>query len=165
MKTVITALLLCLGVVASHAQIANFKHVVVIVQENRTPDNLFQGLCTPPFGSPDSCRKSPAADEKKYNIQTSNWQDKSHTIHPRSVPLANNYDLGHTHADFEAMCEETAGVCQMGGAAGVTCGPAAHCPKNPQFRFVDNSTGILNPYLQLATEYGWANYMFQTNQG
>jgi hypothetical protein len=30
---------------------------------------------------------------------------------------------------------------------------------------VDNSTGILNPYLQLATQYGWANYMFQTNQG
>src|SRR5262249_33108183 len=27
-----------------------FKHVVVIFQENRTPDNLFQGLCHPPFG-------------------------------------------------------------------------------------------------------------------
>src|SRR5215469_14897664 len=26
------------------------KHVVVIFQENRTPDNLFQGLCHPPFG-------------------------------------------------------------------------------------------------------------------
>ena len=33
--------------VPAHAQIANFTHVVVIVQENRTPDNLFQGLCVP----------------------------------------------------------------------------------------------------------------------
>jgi len=30
---------------------------------------------------------------------------------------------------------------------------------------VDNSAGIVNPYLDLATQYGWANYMFQTNQG
>ena len=30
---------------------------------------------------------------------------------------------------------------------------------------MDNSAGILNPYLQLAIQYGWANYMFQTNQG
>jgi len=31
-----------------HAQITTFKNVVVIFQENRTPDNLFQGLCTTP---------------------------------------------------------------------------------------------------------------------
>jgi len=35
----------------------------------------------------------------------------------------------------------------------------------PQYRYVGNSFGILNPYLELATQYGWANYMFQTNQG
>ena len=23
----------------------SFQHVIVVVQENRTPDNLFQGLC------------------------------------------------------------------------------------------------------------------------
>jgi phospholipase C len=33
------------------------------------------------------------------------------------------------------------------------------------FSYVDNSTGILNPYMRLAESYGWANYMFQTNQG
>ena len=31
-------------------QIPNFRHIVVMVQENRTPDNLFQGLCLPPYG-------------------------------------------------------------------------------------------------------------------
>jgi phospholipase C len=40
-----------------------------------------------------------------------------------------------------------------------------HLPEQPQFRYVDHSSGILNPYLDLATQYGWANYMFQTNQG
>ena len=51
----------------------------------------------------------------------------------------------------------------MDGAARVAC--TGTCPAKPQFRYVDNSTGILNPYLDIATQYGFANYMFQTNQG
>ena len=61
------------------------------------------------------------------------------------------------------MPNSTTGVCQMDGASGISC--SGTCPARPQFRYVDNSTGILNPYLELATQYGWANYMFQTNQG
>jgi phospholipase C len=30
---------------------------------------------------------------------------------------------------------------------------------------VDNSKNIVTPYITMATQYGWANYMFQTNQG
>jgi phospholipase C len=39
---------------AAHAQYGTtpIKHVVVIFQENRTPDNLFQGLCTANGGAP-----------------------------------------------------------------------------------------------------------------
>ena len=56
----------------------------------------------------------------------------------------------------------------MDGAGDVSC--AGTCPSQPQFRFVENRFsdgrhGILDPYLTLATQYGWANYMFQTNQG
>src|SRR5207237_8984455 len=43
------------------------------------------------------------------------------------------------------------------------------CPSPPQFRFLAKPNAgnhrILDPYLTLATQYGWANYMFQTNQG
>jgi phospholipase C len=81
------------------------------------------------------------------------------------VPLANSYDLSHAHSAFLEMCDinSATGVCRMDGAARIACGPK--CSPDSQFRFVDNSTGILNPYLELATQYGWANYMFQTNQG
>jgi phospholipase C len=51
-----------------------FKHVVVIFQENRTPDNLFQGLCQPPFGHSHSCSTTPT--ERQYNISTTGWLDK-----------------------------------------------------------------------------------------
>src|SRR5262245_51563593 len=90
----------------AHAQISNFQHVVVIFQENRTPDNLFQGLCAAPFGSSSSCSTTPAASQ--YNIQTSNWQDKTSpggVIQPLTIPLANKYDLSHQHSAFTAQCD------------------------------------------------------------
>ena len=36
-----TSLLLLFWTLLAHAQISRFQHVIVIVQENRTPDNLF----------------------------------------------------------------------------------------------------------------------------
>src|SRR5215471_7048967 len=161
-------LVICFGAVAAQAQISNFKHVVVIVQENRTPDNLFQGLCSPPFGTAASCSTTPTTSQ--YNIQTSNWLDNTTptgVIQPKGVMLANAYDLSHAHSAFTKMCDSTGGAgfpaCQMDGAAGIQC--FGTCPSQPQFRFVTNTNNILNPYLALATQYGWANYMFQTNQG
>lgn len=167
MKQFIKVLLLTLfTMTVAHGQIQQFEHIIVIVQENRTPDNLFQGLCRPPFGNGHRCSTTP--DPSQYDIKTTNWLDKNFPggmVHPRPVALANTYDLGHSHASFVSMCDRTGAECQMDGAAGITCGPVANCPLRPQFRFVSNRDGILNPYLQLATQYGWANYMFQTNQG
>src|SRR5260370_9586167 len=55
----------------------------------------------------------------------------------------------------------------MDGAGDVSC--LGTCLTQPQVRLVQNSSGgrrgILDPYLTLATQYGWANYMFQNNQG
>jgi phospholipase C len=152
--------------VAAGSRVSPFKHVVVIFQENRTPDNLFQGLCVPPYGTAASCSAKPGPGQ--YDIQTGNWLDNKSSggvIQPGLVALANKYDLSHAHSAFRAMCDAdpTTGVCKMDGAAGVVC--SGTCLTTPQFRYVDNSTGILNPYLDLATQYGWGNFMFQTNQG
>jgi phospholipase C len=154
------------GACAAFAQIANFQHIVVIVQENRTPDNLFQGLCAPPYGSKSVCSTSPTSSQ--YNIQTGNWLDKGSTTgvtQPSTVKLAAKYDLSHAHSAFTVMCDAdaTTGACKMDGAGSIPC--TGSCPAKPQFRYVSYSGGTLNPYLDLATQYGWANYMFQTNQG
>jgi len=157
--------------VALNAQIPSFQHIVVIVQENRTPDNLFQGLCSPPYGTAGSCGETPnnpaATAIPKYDIQTMNWLDKTSptgVTQPSPVALANKYDLSHAHTAFVQMCDaNSAGACQMDGAAKIAC--SGSCSPRAQFRYVDNSKGLLNPYLDLATQYGWANMMFQTNQG
>lgn len=162
---VLFALVLLWSLGAS-SQISHFQHVVVVFQENRTPDNLFQGLCSAPFGANSSCN-AVSPTNLQYNIQTSNWLDRESSTsvtQPTPVPLANAYDLGHGHPAFVAECDKNlSGECQMDGAADVPCW--GNCPPNPQFGFVDNSTGTIDPYLSLATQYGWANYMFQTNQG
>jgi phospholipase C len=175
MKLIVSFFLLLLSAPClALAQITAFQHIVIIVQENRTPDNLFQGLCTPPFGAAASCSASPQTGQ--YNIQTDNWLNENSptgVTHPQALPLVSDYDLDHTHRGFLKMCDKDGtGACTMAGAANVGCvvspglpPPHPPCPPNPQFKFVDNSSGILNPYLELATRYGWANYMFQTNQG
>jgi phospholipase C len=162
--------LLQITILGAHAQapVQNpFKHIVIVFQENRTPDNLFQGLCVPPFGSTNSCSTSPNA--KQYDISTSNWLNKkspSGFTQPTAVQLGVNYDMFHNHESFLAMCDiGPTGACKMDGAAGIVCAGNPTCPPTPQFGYVDNSTGTVNPYLELATQYGWANYMFQTNQG
>lgn len=156
---------ICLGCLLADAQISSFQHIVVIVQENRTPDNLFQGLCSPPFGKSTSCSTTPTGSQ--YDIKTSSWLDKTSSTgitQPAPIALANAYDIGHTHFYFIDACDKNpAGVCRMDGAALTNC--VDSCPANPPYKYVDNSTGIVNPYLNMATKYGWANYMFQTNQG
>jgi phospholipase C len=156
------AALICLlcARVPAEAQIAQFEHVVLIIQENRTPDNLFYALC-----ASEPCSTTP--DSTEYDIQTGNWLSTSGPVQPQPVALASKYDLAHRHEDFVSLCDYNAATqsCAMDGAGGVRCSPAFHCPQAPQFRYVDNSKGILAPYLFLAEQYGWANYMFQTNQG
>jgi len=150
--------------ILAHAEAPHFQHVIVIVQENRTPDNLFQGLCMPPYGTSASCSTQPGPNQ--YNIQTSNWLDKTQhggVTQPQPVALANDYDLSHAHEAFTQMCDKGREGCKMDGAARIVC--YGDCPGKPQFRYVDNSSGVLNPYLEIATQFGWANYMFQTNQG
>jgi phospholipase C len=106
-----------LSVTLVHAQVTSFtsfKHVIVIFQENRTPDNLFQGLCQPAS----LCSTTPSG--KLYNIQTENWLDKTsltgHT-QPLTIPLANSYDLSHTHPAWVAQCDkDPSGNCKMDGA-------------------------------------------------
>src|SRR6266436_9119512 len=144
-----SSLLLLFGTLLAHSQISSFKHIIVIVQENRTPDNLFQGLCRPPFGTSESCSTTP--NPTQYNIQTSDWLDKhsaTGVTQPLPVPLGNTYDLGHSHGAFNSQCDPyLSGACRMDGAGDVAC--VGTCPSQPQFRFVENTSvgghGILDP--------------------
>jgi phospholipase C len=143
---VIAALILVQLILLTSAGAQNFQHVVIIVQENRTPDNLFQGLCSPSCGP--------------YNIQQTDWKNldaPGGTTEPHAEKLAGVSNLGHSHHDFSVQYDDgKMDGADLGSCAG-TCPPLAH------FGYVQPSD--VQPYLTMAAQYGWANYMFQTNQG
>lgn len=172
---------LCLAAIASHAQPATsipIRHIVVIVQENRTPDNLFQGLCSSTAG----CGSAP----NQYDIQSTYVDANGKTQQLQPVGLATAFDLDHSYSGPNLDNSVSGFVFEylnrgVTGSPGVPvpplCGQNAFgcsVPGNNQFMYVYNSPvkntdgskgGVLDPYNTLATRYGWANRMFQTNQG
>ena len=134
--------------------VAVIQHVVVIFQENRTPDNLFQ----------DSVLVARGADIVQ---QGKNSSGQTIALTPIDLGTAGsnpqNYDLNHAHSAFVSMYNGG----KMDGADKIGCSPAAHCPPhqhpNPQFMYVMQSD--VAPYFALAEQYTFADRMFQTNQG
>jgi phospholipase C len=124
------------------------RHVVIVIQENRSTDNLFGAFRT----------QLPGADLADSGV-TSTGQ----VVPLTPVPLGDTYDLDHTHKAFVEMYDQG----RMDGADLVECEygglPYRPCPPFPQFRYV-NAADVL-PYLEMARHYGFANRMFQTNQG
>jgi phospholipase C len=171
MKFVSKSLLFLIAVaVTALAQTPNtpIKHVIVVIQENRTPDNLFQDTNLVNAGgdivSPQTGGYCHIAGEQGHH---------NHQVALKAIPLKSCDDPDHSHAGW--MHGYNGGY--MDGACnhptGTGCAPVPYpCPfdstKNcSQYTYVENtqSDPVVQPYWDIAEKYGFANYMFQTNQG
>jgi phospholipase C len=115
------------------------QHVVIIVQENRSVDDLFQFL--------------PNANVQSYGFGS---HGNGH-IKLQSEPLAAQYDLGHSHQAW--LTEYDNG--QMNGFDRESC--KGMCPKDAAYAYVPQSD--VQPYYTLAETYAFADNMFETDQG
>jgi phospholipase C len=153
------------------------KNIVVIVQENRTPDNLFHYLtpaCPLPANASglNACTPAPVT-HGCYNISScgvSNQTGAPVAVPLTPAPLYGSATPGHTHWNFEEMCDPDPATlqCRNDGAWQLTAptGGSYAYVANTAVTNSDGSQGhLLDPYLALAENYGWANYMYQTNQG
>src|SRR5580704_9394684 len=121
---------------------SQIQHIVIVFQENRTPDNLFQDAVLIAHGA---------------DIASSGVNSHGQTIPLSSIDLGTtgsnpqNYDLDHSHRAFVSMYDDG----KMDGADLIACTPAANCPPNappnPQFRYVKPSD--VQPYFTLAEQY------------
>jgi len=156
----LVSLLVMSSFLLAQTEISRFQHVIVVVQENRTPDNLFQGLCLPPYGKATECGKAAS----QFDIQGYGFDRTGNRVPLAPVPLGNAYDPVHVHSAFEAMCNPNSVThypCTQNTRL-TTLG----CPTKCSFQYVDpNATPTIYPYLYMAQNFGWANRMFQTNQG
>jgi phospholipase C len=126
--------------VSSPTGIPQIKHVIIMMQENRTTDNLFHGL--------------QGADTADYG-----YNSKGEKIPLTPIKLANNYTLDHYHPDFIRMYDNG----KMDGADLIPGDCGDKCPPNMQFKYVTKSDVL--PYFQLAETYAFGDRMFQSNQG
>jgi phospholipase C len=160
---------------------SQIKHVVVIFQENRTPDNLFHFLtpkCPIPSGATgyQACTPNPVTSSC-YDISPCGLSNETTTIPVpitlTGVSLAGSTDPDHSHTAFEEMCDPDPAngyICRNDGAwrvkQSVTGETSYSYVLDPAVVNYDGSNGhLLDPYITFAKQYGWGNFMYQTNQG
>jgi hypothetical protein len=163
MRFILRILLLSVSIAATFANaqtLPTFQHIIVLMQENRTPDNLFGS--NPTFVPGVDLANAPNAVQ---------WC------------LGACFNPDHSHGGWEGMWNHgngNGGVCsnKFGNDCGDGSSTITYCngevvnhdlfvPSCPQETYVsgtyDNS--VVSPYFDIATKYGFANYFFQSSQG
>lgn len=122
------------------------QHVIVIVQENRTVDNLFNGF--------------PGA-----NTARSGKNSAGETVYLRAVPLAAPYDIGHKHEDW--LAEYNGGQMNGFNLDSVKCysNKSGHCPPAELAPYHYVPRHEVKQYWTLAQRYVFADNTFETSQG
>jgi phospholipase C len=120
------------------------QHVVFIVQENRSFNNLFMGF--------------PGATTADYGYDT-----KGRKIRLRPRGLGTTYDMAHTSTAFFAACDGQGSLpgtdCKMDGWNQEVAEP--NPPPNPAYSYVPQSE--IKPYWAIARQYALADQMFASN--
>jgi phospholipase C len=139
-----------LGLVRQASGSGKISHVVIIMQENRSFDNLFQGY--------------PGADTRSYGFTSTG---KKVTLVP--FDLSTEWDIVHDSQSFFAACNGKGSIpgtdCRMNGfdKEALTCGHGPPpCPNpTPQYAYVPESQ--IKPYWSMAQQYVLADKMFASN--
>ncbi len=158
------------------AQQGPFKHIIIVVQENRTPDNLFGALPAQANCSQESPFETGVDIVDGGNVAVAG-QNGYQDVLICNTPLPLNgwdaalnggkgamVDPDHGHGGWRTdyttqLANDNTGYMDgfchtWDGWSYPTCPPYSYVPKSE-----------VQPYFDIATNYGFANYMFQSNQG
>lgn len=136
------------------------QHVVILLQENRSFNNLFRGFPGADTASSGKCQRT----------QYATWCPPSGTVPIKPYRLEGNGTLGaendiaHDHEAFEKECDpNSSGVCQMDGFDLITKGEGSGSGPPARLRpysYIERSE--TKPYWDFAGEYALADRMFFT---
>ncbi len=128
----------------AHRSHGKIKHVVIIMQENRSFDDLFQGY--------------PGANTQSYGYDSS-----GNKVNLSSVPLEARYDVEHDIQSYMTACDGSGSIpgtnCAMNGFNKETC--SGTCGANPQYAYVPSSE--TTTYFDMAAQYVLADNMFTSH--
>lgn len=159
------------------------QHVIIVIQENRTPTNLFHedatlvanGAHVMPTNNQATCGTTPPPPYSGGPSCTD--KEAASPVVLTGVSLAPPFDPNHAHypgwyctydgGKMDGACHIPVSEVTGGDISGCPGGQLQHCP----YTFVCNSgsscptAGELDPYFNIANQFGFANWMFQTHQG
>src|SRR5581483_4909003 len=126
---------------------SKIKHVVIVVQENRSLNNLFMGF--------------PGARTAKYG-----YDSYGKRIRLKPIGLETDWDIDHSASGMFAACNGTGSIpgtnCRMNGFNNEYAGCLPQCPiKHPQYAYVPYSE--TKPYFDIAKQYVLADEMYASN--
>jgi phospholipase C len=130
-----------------HHTSGKIQHVVIIVQENRSFDNLFQGF--------------PGADTRSWGYDSNN---NKVTLNP--IGLETTWDIDHSSGSFFTACNGAGKYpgtkCRMNGFNKEYIGCGSGCPyPESQYAYVPHSETA--PYFAMGQQYVVADRMFASN--
>ncbi len=124
---------------AAYTGTSPIQHIVIIFQENRTPDNLFQ---------------SPVLIGEGATIAQSGPNSLGETVQLQPQSLAAPWDIGHGHQIFLTEWDN-------GKQDGFNLVEPVKLAWRP-YSYVPASEA--QPYWDMATQYAFADHMFETDQ-
>jgi phospholipase C len=123
------------------------KHIVIIVQENRSFNNLFYG-----FKGAKTVRTGLDINNNKIALVP--------------IGLETDWDIEHDSSGFFAACDGTGSIpgtdCKMNGFNREFAGCYSSCPSNtPEYAYVPHSE--TKPYFAMGQQYVLADEMYASN--
>ncbi|HEY2474955.1 MAG TPA: alkaline phosphatase family protein [Candidatus Cybelea sp.] len=129
------------------ASSSKIQHIVIVVQENRSFNNLFYGF--------------PGAHTVKFG-----YDENGNKIALQPIGLETTWDIDHSFGSFLAACNGTGSYpgtdCRMNGFDNEYYGCGNHCPnQNPPYSYVPHSE--TTPYFYMGKHYVLADEMYASN--
>jgi hypothetical protein len=146
-----------------------FKNIIIVVQENRTPDNLFQDQHLIDNGAdilPGNDLSSPGSAACEYGaVPLYAWPSLDACFDPDHLHYT-AFTTTWNSGDWNGACSTYFKIINPPDCftAGDGYGNYANYTYVQNYS-AGNGYNILDPYFEIAENYGFASYMFQTNQG
>lgn len=123
---------------------SKIKHVIIIIQENRTIDNMFNGY--------------PGADTQSWGLDHNGNRVKLFDV-SETAP----YDISHTHPSFSREYDN--GKMDGYDLVSTNCMNQKKCPPANRRAYGKVPKKESKPYWDMAKEWVLGDKMFETNQG